>query len=383
MGIDSGFPSFIFETVFPRLLFVILAFASLRSSGAETLKTRNVLFISTDGLRWQELFRGAEEALMTKENGGVPAAEVNALRRKYWRATPEERRAVLMPFMWGEVAKRGQIFGNRDRGSEGSVLNGFNFSYPGYSEFLCGVADDERLTTNDAIPNPNINVLEFLAGRPDLRGRVAACNAWTVLPAILNRERNGLPMWTPGDATPPAEAGPVQQAVERAVASHPWPWRNCTYDIFTHQVAIEWIRLRKPRVLYLNYGENDEWAHAGRYDRHLESIARVDGFVRELWEMLQSMPEYRGTTTLVFTTDHGRGSGLRNWTSHGKSIPESREWWCAAMGPDTPALGERANVTPVAQAQIAATIARFMGEDFCGAIPAAAQPISGFFPRSE
>jgi hypothetical protein len=30
-------------------------------------KTENVFLITIDGLRWQEVFRGAEEALMTKE----------------------------------------------------------------------------------------------------------------------------------------------------------------------------------------------------------------------------------------------------------------------------------------------------------------------------
>src|SRR5687767_4144819 len=35
-------------------------------------KTRNVLLVTIDGVRWQEVFRGAEEALINKEHGGVP-----------------------------------------------------------------------------------------------------------------------------------------------------------------------------------------------------------------------------------------------------------------------------------------------------------------------
>ena len=93
------------------------------------------------------------------------------------------------------------------------------------------------------------------------------------------------------------------------------------------------------------------------------------------------MPEYRDTTTLLLTTDHGRGAGLENWKTHGKAITESREWWTAAMGPDTPALGERENVEPVVQAQIAATIAKFVGEDFRAAIPEAAEAIGDYFPK--
>ena len=145
--------------------------------------------------------------------------------------------------------------------------------------------------------------------------------------------------------------------------------------------AKEYLALKKPRVFYVNFGENDEWAHAGRYDHYLASIVNVDRFIRELWETAQSMPEYRDSTTLVLTTDHGRGAGLESWKSHGKAIPESREWWTAAMGPDTPALGERENVAHIVQAQIAATIAKFAGEDFRAAVPEAAEAIGEFFAK--
>ena len=33
--------------------------------------TGNVILLMTDGLRWQEVFGGAEESLMTEEPGGV------------------------------------------------------------------------------------------------------------------------------------------------------------------------------------------------------------------------------------------------------------------------------------------------------------------------
>ena len=82
-----------------------------------------------------------------------------------------------MPFMWGTIANKGQIFGNRDAGSFGDVTNGRWFSYPGYSEFLTGHPDD-RITSNKPIPNPNVNVLEWLNGRPGFAGKVFACNAW-------------------------------------------------------------------------------------------------------------------------------------------------------------------------------------------------------------
>jgi len=45
----------------------------------------------------------------------------------------------------------------------------------------------------------------------------------------------------------------------------------------------------------------------------------MDAYVRELWETMQALPEYRGQTTFIITCDHGRGSGLEEWKEHGVS----------------------------------------------------------------
>lgn len=354
-----------------RCAFLILTAVS---AVAAPLKTKNVLFITTDGLRWQEVFRGAEEAMMNKANGGVPSEA--ELREEFWAETPEARRVRLMPWLWSEMAQRGQIYGNRDAGSEGNVTNTRNFSYPGYSEFLTGYAD-ERITSNKPIPNPNVTVLEWLQGRPGFAGKVAAINAWHTLPAILNQDRSRLPMWTPGLPAKSDLQFPRRAELEALVANIPSPWTGEHYDAFTFAAAKDFLVSAKPRVLYVNFGETDEWGHGKRYDRYLHAAHRVDRWLRDLWETAQSLPELRGTTTLVFTTDHGRGMKADTWTSHGEEIPESGQWWCAVLGPDTPPLGEQKQTGPVKQAQIAATLAQLLGEDYRAAVPRAAEPIAG------
>ncbi|MEO8351082.1 MAG: alkaline phosphatase family protein [Chthoniobacteraceae bacterium] len=147
------------------------------------------------------------------------------------------------------------------------------------------------------------------------------------------------------------------------------------------QAALDVIERDPPRILYINYGETDEWAHARRYDRYLEAARRVDRWLRELWETLQSIEQYRGTTTLIVTTDHGRGIEAKDWTSHGAEVPRSGEWWIAVMGPDTRPLGERKNCGSVTQAQTASTLAAFLGEDFRTAELKAAPPISDVLPK--
>ena len=65
--------------------------------GAPARRTENVVLITTDGLRWQEVFAGADETLLTKEAGVAEPAE---LRREFWRDTPAARREALLPFLW-------------------------------------------------------------------------------------------------------------------------------------------------------------------------------------------------------------------------------------------------------------------------------------------
>lgn len=144
---------------------------------------------------------------------------------------------------------------------------------------------------------------------------------------------------------------------------------------------MEYLKSRKPRVLYLSLGETDDWAHGGRYADYLDSTHRVDAYLRSLWELAQSMPEYRGNTTLIFSPDHGRGKAPRKWRDHGQKIPDSRFIWMAFLGPDTPPLGERARIPAVTQSQIAATLAAFLGEDYNSAVPQAGKPIADVLPH--
>jgi hypothetical protein len=87
--------------------------------------------------------------------------------------------------------------------------------------------------------------------------------------------------------------------------------------------------------------------------------------------------EYHGTTTFIITTDHGRGSGLTEWKEHGVDEKGSENIWIAVLGPDTEPLGERTHVAPVTQAQIAATVAAFVGKNYHHDVPKTAGPIAG------
>lgn len=360
------------------LLWVIVLLAGLLVAQAVVAqrKTENVILVMTDGLRWQELFSGAEEALMNKENGGV--VDVGGLREAFWRDTPHQRREALMPFFWRVIAKQGQVFGNRELGSFATLTNGKNFSYPGYNETLTGFADD-RIDSNAKRPNPNVTVFEWLHRMPRYKGKVAAFAAWDVFPSIFNRERCGFLVNAGYEPLTDGKITPQIELLNRLKQETPRKWGGEPYDSFTFYTALEYFKQNQPRVFFLSLGETDEWAHEGRYDEYLIAANRFDSYLKQLWESVQSMPQYRNKTTLIIATDHGRGDAPQGWRHHAAAIPGSENVWIAVIGPDTPALGERSRSEPVMQNQIAATVAAFLGEDYNAVEPKAGKPIAGVF----
>ena len=344
---------------------------------AQTPKTRNVILVMTDGLRWQEVFAGADAALMTKESGKV--TDVPALKTAYWRDTLQARREALMPFLWNTIARQGQLFGNRELGSEASVANGKNFSYPGYNETLSGFADDS-IDSNDKTPNPNVTVMEWLHQKSAYQGKVAAFAAWDVFPYIFNRDRAGFPVnagWEPFAVTPMTQQLKMLNLMK---AQLPRVWPDEPFDVLPFQTSLEYLKIKKPRILYLSLGETDDWAHDRDYRLYLDAARRVDDYLKALWETAQSMPQYRGATTLIVTTDHGRGETPANWKSHGKEVPESKYIWMAFLGPGTKPLGERSHIPAVQQNQISATLAALLGENYATAQPKAGKPIRDVLP---
>lgn len=353
---------------------VVFTPVMLNGAWAESpaLRTRHVIFVMTDGLRWEEVFRGADADIMDAEHGGV--ADVPALKRAFWRDTVEERRATLMPFLWTTIARHGQIFGDRDAGSDALVTNGKNFSYPGYSETLCGFADS-RIDSNGEFFNPNVTILEWLSRRPGYQGRVAAFGAWYLFPWIINTPRAGITVnagWEPLDTIKPT---PALSLLNRLKRESPRVWDDEPVDALTFHTALEYMKVKKPAVLYLSLGETDVFGHARDYGNYLRAAQRADAYLRELWETAQSMREYRGSTTLIFSSDHGRGIGAQHWTDHGAETSGSNFIWMAFLGPDTATLGLRSRIAAVRQDQIAATLAALLGQDYQAAVPRAGAPI--------
>jgi hypothetical protein len=351
----------------------LLLLCVLCSASAWGGKTRNVILVIPDGVRWQEVFTGADPTLLNDKEGGSWATTED-LRKRYWHDDPNERRRKLFPFLWDTVAEHGQIFGNQKKGSVARVSNSMWFSYPGYNEMSTGVFDP-RIDSNSFGPNPNVSVFEWLNSKPDFAGKVEIFGTWATYVDIFNGARSKLPIRAGATLVDANDKSPRGLLLNEL-------YRNTTrlegedpYDSFVHAVLREHLRTHRPRVLFVGFGDTDIFQHMGRYDSFLDTAHTFDGYMKDLWQQIQSTPGYKDQTTLIISTDHGRGSGPVEWKDHGTDQEGSDAIWIAVIGPDTPPLGERHDVSPVTQAQIAATIAALLGEDFQSFSPKAAPPL--------
>ncbi len=352
---------------------LLFATSSLLVAAEPAHSHRNVIYITWDGFRWQEFFGGAQELYISKDAG---VADVEAIKQRFWREDEQQRREALLPFVWTVMAKQGQIFGDPAKNAAAKIENKHKFSYPGYSEMFCGFPDDIRIASNNKFPNPNVTVLEFLNHRPGFEGKVAGIATWDVFPFILNQQRAKIDVYAGITPIPGDHLSAEQHRLNEKIKETPILWKDNQIDSIILDAAREYLVLKKPRVLFIGLGETDEWGHGRRYDKYLTAAHEADVFLRQLWTLLQSMPEYKDKTSIVIAPDHGRGSTIRNWTDHNAKVEGAEFVWMAAMGPAIPALGVRSDVE-VTLSQMAASLAKLVGEDFNAASPKSALPLPG------
>lgn len=364
-----------------KLRYFLLQIAVLLSFTCTALaqgRTENVILITLDGARTQEVFGGLDlEILKDKTRRGK--VEDTALYKKYWAETAEERRMKLLPFFWGTLMKEhGSIAGNRALGSSVMTTNRMWFSYPGYSEILTGQANDGVINSNDRVRNPNTTVLEFLKRRLNLdKNQVALFGSWDVFNWIGEHEEGAITINAGHESYD--HPNPQIRVLSELQNERLSPWDSVRFDYFTFRFAMEHLKTYQPRVMHIALGETDDWAHGGDYAHTLESFHKNDQQLRELWEYLQSSPKYRGKTSIIITIDHGRGKTIRDWTDHGEKVPEAQYIWMAFVSPDSKLRGEWKNTETIYQNQVAATLCRLLNLDYSENNPQAGKPIARLF----
>ncbi len=351
-------------------------------------RTRNVILVTLDGARTEEIFGGLDLAVLRSSlssegdadstEGDVDPSGTESYSR-YWAETPGARRERLMPFFWRRLMmNHGSIAGNHALGSRALISNRHRFSYPGYSEILTGQAHDDVIHTNDPVRNPYPSVLEFLRQQLALpASQVATFASWSIFNWIVEHEEGATT--TNAGFEPYDHPDPAVRLLSSMQFETPTPWDTVRHDAYTFRLGMAHLRTYRPRVLYLALGDDDDWAHDRRYDRYLDSLARADRYLEMLWEFVQADEQYRDSTTLVITVDHGRGRTPADWTDHGGDVDGAQDVWVAFVSPDAERRGEWSSAPTIRLDQIAATLSRFLGLDFSALNPTAGAPIDYVF----
>jgi hypothetical protein len=350
-----------------KLLFSFISLLFIQIICAQH-KTENLVIVTLDGMRWQEVFKGVDPAIIINKKF---TSDSEAVIKNFWNDDINERRKKLFPFLWTTIESHGVLLGNRTKGCAVNNANQYWFSYPGYNEIFTGYPDT-AVNSNDKIKNENINVLEFINQQKNYTGKVAAFTTWDVFPYILNKWRSNIYVNAGVDTL--HFNTPEFNVLNDLQFLAPEPL-NVRLDVNTYLAGKAYLKTYKPKVLYIAFDETDDFAHEGMYDQYLKSAHAEDAMIADLWRTLQSLPEYKNKTTLIVTCDHGRGDAIKDqWTSHGQEIADAGQIWIAAIGPDTNHTGEATNCGTLYQAQLATTFAALLSFYF-KPVHAVMQPI--------
>lgn len=341
------------------LLLLIFLFSTHTAFGQR--KTENLILITLDGARLQEMFGGVDADIFRFADKDF---EKNATYKKFAASTAVERREKLMPFFWKELmVKHGSIAGNRELKSFVKTTNKHFFSYPGYSELVTGEAHDDVINTNSFGQNRYPSFLNFLQKKMKLsREQVAAFGSWDVIEHIATNDANAFVVNSgpKGFGAPRKELAELNEAAALTIG----PAMSVRPDYFTYRFALDQMKRHHPRAMFISFGETDDWAHQRDYEKYLQSYHNTDAMLRGLWEFIQSDSHYRGKTSIIITIDHGRGNTGKDWSDHGKDVPEAQYIWMAFVGPEWDRRGEWKDSPELYQNQVAATLTKLLGFEY-------------------
>ncbi len=174
---------------------------------------------------------------------------------------------------------------------------------------------DPKLHSNAKIANPNVTVLEWLHNNRPCAIKWPLLVPGRCCRSILNVARSGLPV-NAGFAEATGQLSPKLQLLNQLQRQTPVPGqRSGTMCLLSSLRWIIWRRknlsccislLVKPTILPMISVMISIW----------RPLSAATVLLPKLWQQLQADPFYRDQTTLLITTDHGRGDSASNWAFH-------------------------------------------------------------------
>jgi len=313
---------------------------------ATPARTENVVLVTLDGVRWQDVFHGVERA----------RAEAAGLDKSAMLSADE-----LMPNLH-RLGHRGIVMGAPGRGGQIRASGPNHVSLPGYAELLTGLSP---APCEDNACRPELESTladEFLAMPGTDAMRVAVISSWEGIGVVAASHPSAMIVSTGRHGGVSRSRLAYDDAalgrLEAAEQAEPHPGaRDFRPDRLTANIALSYMTKYEPRFLFLGLGEPDEYAHREDYPGYLGSLRNADMILGELLGLLDRMGEYGAHTTVLVTTDHGRSSEFH---SHGTD-PESARVWLFMAGGAVPAVGPSSAPGRRRLADVAPTIRALVG----------------------
>jgi len=343
---------------------------------------RKLIVVTLDGLRWQEVFKGADSTLLFKSGTAVD-------KEFFWPSDEAKRKENV--FDPGFFAKKGNLYGNRDLNNKVNIKNPTNLSYPGYHEIFTG--NTTQIVNNNLIENPHQTVFEFINEQAkyddDLDVQVYGIS--TFLQPLFRVEKSSLMIFSPVQI----DYGQPNKSIDLSfLASEEFfngtldaelafgvgtqnIWKNfekleskvLSYgttildnekpEMLLYSIGKSFMQETNPKLAYFHFNMTDSYAHKGKYIDYLKAGHNVSVFLKDLIQFIETDSFYKNNTSVLITTDHGRGVG-KKWKSHGPNIEHSDEAWFILINPEGGIKGVVEEDQQYYQAQLAATIAKLL-----------------------
>jgi hypothetical protein len=154
----------------------------------------------------------------------------------------------------------------------------------------------------------------------------------------LLRDNYETPLYAPALAGRQIELGQMADLLKLSVDDFVRHSSNlASPDELSVYIARQLMRRLAPSLLWITLHDIDI-AHSGTFSLYLEGIQRTDRLCAELWQAIQTDPEYANKTTLFILPDFGRDSdidsGGNGFQHHRTGDAASRTTWMAVLGPD-------------------------------------------------
>ncbi len=315
---------------------------------ARTYPDENVIFITWDGIRYQEFFSGKSDP-------------------RIWEG-PEAR---LLPLFWSKHSKQGVVFGDDFQGQRMRIANTSGISYPAYVTMLNGLFN-HHCASNQHTPECPTNWVETFPERLVMehgvaKKDVAVFSSWDrisdAVESVKGRLTVNAGLYPFQDPYFPGAHDSINLEQVRQFGENPGN-KEERPDTMTWKHAMTYLDNHKPKFMYIYLCDSDTVAHQGRYDRYIHFINLYDQWLDELITKLKAMGRYGERSTIVVTTDHGRGL-LGEWRNHGRlargeDTESVRKVWSFVIGPHTPKRGT-VHHAPYSHVHLRPTMEKLLG----------------------